>query len=1114
MKKLWITRMAAAASIAAMLASDIPLPVLAETNSSQEETAADTVQQTESETDTDVSETGTLESETEMDTETETETESETETEVHQITGFVGLSESEKNYTVSYYNKPSEDEVIAMLPETIEVYLDNQSEPTEIPVTWENPVADNDYSTTDYFYYEYDAVWDTTQYELATDQEVPYVWVNLDTSLGEGEEIVGTGSVTGNGIAGTTSVFKGKIASSSSLLLAAASTSTSSTESAIYTYLTETMGLNTAAACGILANIEAESGFNTDIYGDSGTSYGLCQWHAERFTALKAYTSDYKSVSGQMSYLYHELQTSYSGVLNYLKNVSNDASGAYDAGYYWCYYFEVPANRSKVAQVRGNRASQHFWPEYSSQATNGSSDSSTSTVESLQITGETKPGDLSVGQSFSVQGTIASNTRITQVTVGVYDESGTQVIGASASPNSTVYTLSNLDNSIRFGSLQAGTYTYKVTATDENETKTLVETSFKVIGTEITTDNSEIAITGVTKPSDLTTGEGFSIRGVISSDSTISSVTVGVYNAAGEEMISASAQPNSKSYDISKLDYDVKFGTLAAGTYVYKVIATDEQGTHTLVEAYFTETASSSASKSSLTISNYSQPTTITEGSGFPVTGTIKSSSRIKSASVSIVDDSGETVINASASPNTTTYNLLALDSKVRFGTLSAGDYNYQVTAANDDGAATLVDVSFTVKSNKVEGLSVSDLVKPESFTAGGTTSIGGTVTSGSKITNVTAAVYDASGDKVISAVSNPNATSYNIGSLSSQLKFDTLSAGEYTFRLSATDQNGTQTLAESTFTVKKADTGLKITDYTAPTELTVGNYFIIKGKITSDTKITNVKIGVYNASGKEVIGASASPNKTSYNLSALDWKVKFGKLSEGSYTYRVTATNSIGTKTLVEQTFTEKQPVSEMKLTSYTAPNSLTVGNYFILRGYITSNTTIKSVTAGVYDSSGKQVIGYTAHPNTKSYSLAKLDMKVKFGKLSAGSYTYKVIAEDACGTQTLLSHTFTETVQKEMKLTSYTKPVSLHVGNGFSVQGRVSSGSKITKVTVGIYDSNGNGVIVRTAHPNTTYYYLENLDHRIKFGTLKKGTYWYKVTATDANGTETLLNTKFTEK
>ena len=63
-------------------------------------------------------------------------------------------------------------------------------------------------------------------------------------------------------------------------------------ETAIYNYVINTMGLNNAAACGILANIYKESSFNPHALGDSGTSYGICQWHGSRWDRLKTYCSN------------------------------------------------------------------------------------------------------------------------------------------------------------------------------------------------------------------------------------------------------------------------------------------------------------------------------------------------------------------------------------------------------------------------------------------------------------------------------------------------------------------------------------------------------------------------------------------------------------------------------------------------------------------------------------------------------------------------------------------------------------------------------------------------------------------------------------------------------
>lgn len=143
----------------------------------------------------------------------------------------------------------------------------------------------------------------------------------------------------------------------------------SENEKACYKYLTGTMGLNTAGACAVLANINQESGFKTKIDGDGGTSYGLCQWHNSRKTNLINFCKNngysLNSVEGQMAYLHKELKESYSSTWNKLKNTPNTAQGAYDSAYYFCVHFEVPANATTRGKERGNSAKNTFWPRYS-----------------------------------------------------------------------------------------------------------------------------------------------------------------------------------------------------------------------------------------------------------------------------------------------------------------------------------------------------------------------------------------------------------------------------------------------------------------------------------------------------------------------------------------------------------------------------------------------------------------------------------------------------------------------------------------------------------------------------------------------------------------------------
>ena len=112
----------------------------------------------------------------------------------------------------------------------------------------------------------------------------------------------------------------------------------------IYSYLTGTMGLNRAAACGILAHMKRESGYNPTAYNPSGY-YGLCQWGGGRYDNLKNWCDsnglDYRTVQGQLGFMQMELEGYYSYVLNELKNVEDSEDGAYDAAYVFGMRYEV-----------------------------------------------------------------------------------------------------------------------------------------------------------------------------------------------------------------------------------------------------------------------------------------------------------------------------------------------------------------------------------------------------------------------------------------------------------------------------------------------------------------------------------------------------------------------------------------------------------------------------------------------------------------------------------------------------------------------------------------------------------------------------------------------------
>jgi len=71
-------------------------------------------------------------------------------------------------------------------------------------------------------------------------------------------------------------------------------------------------GYSPVQAAGILGNLQVESALNPTAIGDNGTSYGLGQWHKDRWQGLKSHAAglglDPSDPSAQISFLDWELK--------------------------------------------------------------------------------------------------------------------------------------------------------------------------------------------------------------------------------------------------------------------------------------------------------------------------------------------------------------------------------------------------------------------------------------------------------------------------------------------------------------------------------------------------------------------------------------------------------------------------------------------------------------------------------------------------------------------------------------------------------------------------------------------------------------------------------------
>lgn len=192
----------------------------------------------------------------------------------------------------------------------------------------------------------------------------------------------------------------------------------------------------------------------------------------------------------------------------------------------------------------------------------------------LKINMTSYPGTLQRGSSYGLRGSISSNYDIVQVSGSVINSSGKIVLTSSDKPNDMSMNVqnANLNKKLTFNTLEEGTYTLKVEATDASGKTKTWSTSFSV--------HTNLSVNMTSSPTSIRYGNSFGLRGTIKSDEKIISVVGTVLNSSGKAVLSSVDKPNAKSMDVrtANLNNQITFNKLARGNYTLKIVATDASG--------------------------------------------------------------------------------------------------------------------------------------------------------------------------------------------------------------------------------------------------------------------------------------------------------------------------------------------------------------------------------------------------------------------------------------------------------------------------------------------------------------------------------------------------------
>ena len=141
--------------------------------------------------------------------------------------------------------------------------------------------------------------------------------------------------------------------------------------------------------------------------------------------------------------------------------------------------------------------------------------------------------------------------------------------------------------------------------------------------------------------------------------------------------------------------------------------------------------------------------------------------------------------------------------------------------------------------------------------------------------------------------------------------------------------------------------------------------------------------------------------------------------------------------------------------VSNLTAPETITAGDSFDIKGTIRSTYIIKSAKIGICDSDGKWISGHytTKKPAKKIYGLSKANDKLHIDTLSKGTYYLKVYVTDSKNhKKTAVKQEFKIKAASAFSIKDLSVPEKLTEGDTFSVKGTVKSEYNIKSIKIGV--------------------------------------------------------------
>lgn len=412
----------------------------------------------------------------------------------------------------------------------------------------------------------------------------------------------------------------------------------------------------------------------------------------------------------------------------------------------------------------------------------------------LLARGVSAPRDPVEGAVYIPQGQVEASTAIMEVSIRIETDDGIQVLSASAAPQTSAYALPTLASALNLQALTMGRYRYCVTVTTQLGTQTVLDEIFHVW-----VKDDPVTLSGTVLNSEYPLNALSGLSGTVQSKfSNLQNVSVSIYGKAQDSVLMRAETSGEKTVALKELGESLQLENLSYGTYICMVEATNDGGPVVLLEKQFT------IRPDALSLCGADTPVHLVCGDSFLISGAVASDySPLEFVSLSVLDERGQVVFDATTSPGVMVYDLSSLSGSLRFSDLDVGVYTLRISAKNETTHQVLYNSGFHVTDLQdcVDWVGAHCSPNGISYASYDVMRLYGRLESSqSDILCVKAQVFTQDGELMNAAELTPMARHADISEFNNILRLSALTAGKYQLVITAQNASGEFIMLDETF--------------------------------------------------------------------------------------------------------------------------------------------------------------------------------------------------------------------------------------------------------------------------------------------------------------------------